>query len=420
MATMAGGSKPLRLKDLLELDCESCSAAGFRCYPRRLCVAGAAVATASSSPVRHLLDADALARFARSSSTGRSKLFSLSKTLTRRLTGGLWRRRDDDEAAPAAAASSPAPAVSTCSCSSDSETSESSNSTPSQSESEFSSSSSDSLHAGEPSTTGDEHEVRRRESKEEAEEIAGSSSEADDKEQLSPVGVMDFPFDDDDGGGAEAGTAGACSASFSDSLALLQRRKTQLPHKIRRLGTKGELGGVDLEARFAASMSDDATARLRCSTDAAAAPRADDRRSVVGGKGSDEYSLLYLLVDTVSVGVDDVTERLLLDFFVEETRCRGRTHAAEFRGVLTGRSRDVKRQDSGGASSLRLARAWLEGAGTSWSLDDVVCNGEAVIAGMERSRRWLHTGEEQGEIAVVVAAMVVDQLVHELVSDLVG
>lgn len=42
MAAMAGGSKPLRLKDLLELDCESCSAAGFRCYPRRLCVAGGA------------------------------------------------------------------------------------------------------------------------------------------------------------------------------------------------------------------------------------------------------------------------------------------------------------------------------------------------------------------------------------------
>ncbi|KAL5223501.1 hypothetical protein ABZP36_010140 [Zizania latifolia] len=413
MATMAGGSKPLRLKDLLELDCESCSAAGFRCYPRRLCVAGAAVATASSSPMRHLLDADALGRFARSPSTRRSKLLSLSKSLSRRLRGGFWRRRAEEEAAAAAAAtSSPAAAVSTCSCSSDSETSESSNSTQSQSESEFSSASSDSLHAGEPSTTGDEHEVRRRESKEEeeVEEIAGSSSEADDKEQLSPVGVMDFPFDDDDGGavveGEEADTAGACSASFSDSLALLQRRKTQLPHKIRRLGSKGELGSVDLEARFAASMSDDAPVQLRCSTDAtAASPR------------SDEYSLLDLLVDTVSVGVDDVTERLLLDFFVE-TRCSRRTHATEFHG-LTGLSHEVKRQDSGGAS-LRLAKAWLEGAGTSWSLDDVVCHGEAVMAGMERSRRWLHTGEEQGETGVVVAAMVIDLLVHELVSDLVG
>lgn len=57
------------------------------------------------------------------------------------------------------------------------------------------------------------------------------SKEADDKEQLSPVAVMDFPFDDDyeddaveeeDG---RVGGTGACSTSFSDSLAQLHQSK---------------------------------------------------------------------------------------------------------------------------------------------------------------------------------------------------
>ncbi|KAF0921853.1 hypothetical protein E2562_020316 [Oryza meyeriana var. granulata] len=409
MATMAGGSKPLRLKDLLELDCESCSAAGFRCYPRRLCVAGAAVATASSSPMQ------------------RPKLSSLSKSLSHRLRRGFWRRREEEEEEEEASpASFTAPAVNSCCCSSDSETSESSNSTGrkshSQSESEFSSASSDSLHAGEPSTTGAEHEVMKRESKEE--------EEADDKEQLSPVGVMDFPsFGEDDEIGVEdadaveeeerVAGAGACSPSFSDSLAQLQlqRRKMKLQPKIRRLGR--ELRGVDLEARFAASESDHLAGvipvQIHCSTDVAP-PRHDDHRSDgVLRKYPDEYSLLDLLVDTVSIGVvDDVTKRLLLDFFVE-AKCNSTRIELH---TSTNLSHEGRRQENG--ETLRLAKAWLEGRGTMWSLNDVVYHGEAVMAEMERSRRWMHTGEEERETSVVVAAMVIDELLYELVSDLIA
>ena len=61
---------------------------------------------------------------------------------------------------------------------------------------------------------------------------AGSGSESDDKEQLSPVAVMDFPFhndDDDDAVEDDEGTSDhggrACSPSFSDSLAQLRQSK---------------------------------------------------------------------------------------------------------------------------------------------------------------------------------------------------
>uniref|UniRef100_A0A0E0F049 DUF4378 domain-containing protein n=1 Tax=Oryza meridionalis TaxID=40149 RepID=A0A0E0F049_9ORYZ len=427
---MAGGSKPLRLKDLLELDCESCSAAGFRCYPRRLCVAGGA-AEAAAAPMRHRLVAD------RSSSSAmrRPKLSSLSKSLSRRLRGGFWRRREEEDEEAAAAAAAPpasptAPAVpSCCSSSSDSETSESSNSTggrKSRSHSDYSeissASSDDSLHAaGEPSTTGADHEVMKRGSKEE--------EEADDKEQLSPVGVMDFPFDEDDEDAAavdeeERVAAGAYSFSFSDSLAQLQRRKMQLQPKIRRLGSMAELSGVDLEARFAASESDRlggvVPVKHQCITDDVAAPppRHDDNRNDgVSEKDSDddEDNLLDLLADTVSIGVvDDVTERLLLDFFVE-TKCSSRHN--ELRAP-TSPLQERRRRENG--ETMRLAKAWLEGTGTLWTLNDVLYHGEDVMVEMERSRRWMHAGEEEREAGVVVAAMVMDELLHELVSDLIA
>lgn len=51
--------------------------------------------------------------------------------------------------------------------------------------------------------------------------MKSSVSEADDKEaeQLSPVAVMDFPFDDDEGE-----DAGACSPAPSFSLERLQSK----------------------------------------------------------------------------------------------------------------------------------------------------------------------------------------------------
>ena len=98
-AAMAGGiTAPLRLKDLLELDCDSCSAAGFRCYPRRL------LGEPPAPAARHLLEPPSLSLRRQRRP---SKLSSLSRSLSRRpgSGGGLfWRRRGEDEDAAAAAA----------------------------------------------------------------------------------------------------------------------------------------------------------------------------------------------------------------------------------------------------------------------------------------------------------------------------
>ena len=152
MAAMA--AKPLRLKDLLELDCDSCSAAGFRCYPRHLCVAVPLPA------VRHeVVVPEVHGVFGRSHS-----LRSIRRSLSRRLSGSFfsWRRRDD-EPVPAAA--------SIVSCSSHSETSESGSSSSCSAERKLSECgfsspcSAESLHARGVTTTaadGQEHEVNNR------------------------------------------------------------------------------------------------------------------------------------------------------------------------------------------------------------------------------------------------------------------
>jgi hypothetical protein len=123
---MAEMGKPLRLKDLLELDCDSCSAAGFRCYPRRL-------GESSSSPMSF--------SFCRSPSSLRrpSKLSNISRSLSRRLRGSFRWRCNDEEVDAAVRGFEP-------------------DALPSGSDSEFSSTSSgsasESMHAA-----GDVHEV---------------------------------------------------------------------------------------------------------------------------------------------------------------------------------------------------------------------------------------------------------------------
>ena len=185
-------------------------------------------------------------------------------------------------------------------------------------------------------------------------------------------------------------------------------------HKIRRFGSTQELGPVDLEARLAATsgaddLAGDVPAQLviECHTkDAAAAaaaprPSRSHRGAGVVRHEPDEHGLLeLLLMDAAGAKDHRVSERLLLDFFVE-----------------TKRRRQAGRWGDG--EVLAAARAWLGGAGSErWGLSDVLRGGEAVLAEMERARRWMRVGEEEREVGAVVAGVLADQLVDEVVWDL--
>ncbi|KAL6905219.1 hypothetical protein ACP4OV_002820 [Aristida adscensionis] len=410
-AAMAGAAPPppLRLKDLLELDCDSCSAAGFRCYPRCL-PAAPAPAPAPPAPMRHLLlePSPTLRR----PSGGKLSMSSLSRSLSRRLRGGFWWRRDDDDDPPVATGCGCEPE--TASESTDSSGRTSTSGSRSGSDSGFSSpSSTECMHAA-VATAGERHglEAMKRGS--------SSGSEADDKEQLSPVAVMDFPFDDDED------DTGECSPSVDERHDPLERRKMQPQHKIRRFGSPDDLRPVDLDARLAADADAAdvviAQQQLRCGTDeATTAPRpSDDRRGA--DDEPDEHGLLVLLLaDAASAGADAASERLLLDFVVEMRRRRSGLHA-EFHVASTGRLLPRKAERLGDGEILAAARGWLDlegAAGTGrWGLADVLRGGAAVLAEMERGRRWTHVGEEEREVGAVVAGMLADQLVDEVVRDL--
>ncbi|KAG2539814.1 uncharacterized protein LOC120687181 [Panicum virgatum] len=423
MAAGAGGAAaPLRLKDLLELDCDSCSAAGFRCYPRRLLGEPPAPAT------RHLLEPPSLSLRRQRRP---SKLSSLSRSLSRRLGSGgglFWRRRGEDEDAAAAAAAAAPSGSGSESGASSAETATSDGSASAGRRGSRCESDSD-LSTAATSAGDEQHEAMKRGSRSRSSSGASEADDKEDQQQLSPVAVMDFPSDDD----GDADDAAACSPSFS--LARLQRRKMLRPqHKIRRFGNTEELGPVDLEARLAATsdtddLAGDAPAQrvvIQCRTGDAAAfaprPSRSHRGAGVVRRDPDEHGLLELLL-LMDAGADRVSRRLLLDLFVETKRRRDpRAHPEDLpaaAGLLLLLPPPRKAEWWEDGEVLAAARSWMYGAGSErWGLKDMLRGGEAVLAEMERARRWMRVGEEEREVGAVVAGMLADQLVDEVVWDL--
>ncbi|KAL6660290.1 hypothetical protein ACP70R_002412 [Stipagrostis hirtigluma subsp. patula] len=228
MAAAARGA-PMTLRDFLELGCES-SSDGFRSFPR--CLPGdgdAGGVVQKQKPARVPAEEAELRRsppwspsafFLPKSPGALARISSLSRSFSRRLS--FWRRRDDDEVYVDERDSCgfPSPLVSSCSASdTESEYAESvahadtEVNPTSMSASECdkpSSSSSSSLSSGDRDCTGTPGAAGDA-TKKEAEPV-GRIMQMEDKQQLSPVSVLDFPFDDDDGD--ERSDAGTCSPSF--------------------------------------------------------------------------------------------------------------------------------------------------------------------------------------------------------------
>jgi hypothetical protein len=228
-------------------------------------------------------------------------------------------------------------------------------------------------------------------------------------------------------------------------------------HKIRRFGCTEEPGPVDLETLMAATsdsdrddivqelglvvdletlmaatsesdtddIADDVVAQqqvfqCRVGDAAAVAPRPISRNCHGAGvvhHETHEHGLLGLLMDAASACADHVSERLLFDFFVEMKRRRGSMEHYSGAGRLLPREAERRLGDG---EAMAAARGWLlDGAGSErWGLNDVLRGGEAIVAEMESPRRWMQVHEEEREIGAVVAGMLADQLVDEMVWDL--
>ncbi|XP_072963067.1 uncharacterized protein [Typha angustifolia] len=403
--------KPLMLKDYLALDSYSESCDGFRCYPR----------LADAATVRHLIDAElrggggrirtrskgALRRisaaiklkllpFSSSTAVGSNQEGSLSRSFSKRLKGSFWNKRakEDDEIEEGIGErpsfECPSPVVSSCSSWSDSDSS-GSDFLPSSIASSEKESSPPRSPCGNTNTTaskvGDEAVENATGHRDQKGELLECPSE-EEKEQLSPVSVMDFPFEDEEDD--EEATTTTASPSFRHANARIERTKLQLLQKIRRFDSLAELAPVDLEERFAT-----------CDDHVASSDGGDHEDVEEESTEGMAWGLLGVLKSGSAIDPDESLEKLLVDFFTERLSCTD--HERSTCGTPTG--------------LLEAAREWINGEGCCWELQDGN-RGEMEIIEMEKNGRWRCFEEDERVLGSDLEGLVLDSLVEELVSEI--
>ncbi|KAJ4956870.1 hypothetical protein NE237_013653 [Protea cynaroides] len=205
-----------------------------------------------------------------------------------------------------------------------------------------------------------------------------------EKEQFSPVSVLDFPDeedDDDDGGETEM------PSSFHQSLANMERKKQKLMQNIRRFESLAQLEPVDLDKRIVLLEKDD--------SDESSEGEEQEGEDELEAKMAEEKSieLLKLVKPTSSGNLDSV----LLDFFKE--RIMGRINEGDYKELMK--------------------------VGRDWMSDDMVLdleyNRESYVTEMDNEGgRWRKFEEEQAELAAEVERLVLGSLVDELLVDLLS
>ncbi|KAF3321311.1 hypothetical protein FCM35_KLT14564 [Carex littledalei] len=366
--------KPLMLKDYLALDTES-SNVGFQCYPRM----------ANTGPtVRHLLDVElggsgTLVRsrsrntLNKISSAIKFRFFQkqesfLSRNLSRKLKGSFWRRRwqqeKEDMELERRSFDYPSPVVSSFRS-----WLEMGNA------SDFVSGSG----SGSESPLPSRKEIREDKKIEEKEYPNPNPMEQCldvEKEQLSPVSVMDFPFDEEEEEEEEeeeddVTVTTSSSPPFHRSTANhIERTDLHIVQKSRRFDNIDEIKPVDLEEEFSAVES-------RC------------------------YSTLYNMDETeiawdllVQLGSVENFEKLLLDFFTE------------------GLSSNVQQM-----KLLNEARDWVNNEGWRW--ESRGCRGQLELREMEKNGKWRCFEREQLEVCINLESIILEALVQELVDDII-
>ncbi|KAL0913335.1 hypothetical protein M5K25_016786 [Dendrobium thyrsiflorum] len=218
----------------------------------------------------------------------------------------------------------------------------------------------------------------------------------EEKEQLSPVSVMDFPYQDEDEDEAVVEQPSAISPSFEQSIINIERTKNQLLQMIRRFETLANLEPVDLDHSFACTEAS-AQTTVHVETDEEEEGNENEARRRRRRTAS---ALLRQITDNYSLPA--CGEELLFDFFVDglsfDEDCR----------------RGTKRGCAGNEDLLRLASDWVAGGGSVAEKD-----GGVAVREMERcGKGWNCFDEEEEIVAVEMTGGVVTWLMDELVDDL--
>ncbi|KAK7244954.1 hypothetical protein RIF29_39783 [Crotalaria pallida] len=148
--------------------------------------------------------------------------------------------------------------------------------------------------------------------------LQAGEEEEEDKEQCSPVCVLDPPFEDDDEGHGNDDVEEGDSSDLRCSYAIIQRAKQQLLYKLRRFEKLAELDPVELEKRMLEDEDVEEDETFMEEDDC------EDEDSEVSYKGNDFIELVYEALCHSSFNdigqIPEGLKKLVADLIVEEDR----------------------------------------------------------------------------------------------------
>ncbi|KAL0448085.1 UNVERIFIED_CONTAM: hypothetical protein Slati_1936400 [Sesamum latifolium] len=229
-------------------------------------------------------------------------------------------------------------------------------------------------------------------------------SVSEEKEQLSPVSVLDCPFDDDDDDDDEV------YSPFQHSLAVVEGTKKKHMKKIQKFECT-QLEPVKLVERFVLPPDSDNESTGsppidEKSTSEIKQEQQDDEEGQAERKALD---LLQQMKDTLpSYGLKIKADKLLLNFFRERIT-----------------DQNVRSQRQWGGYSfeeelLEEAENWINGRKTSelflaW---EVPRNRGVYVKDMEKGGEWRSLSQENREVAMELEAEVFAALLSEMLLDI--
>lgn len=202
----------------------------------------------------------------------------------------------------------------------------------------------------------------------------------DEKEQKSPVSVLDF----------QVGEEEEPFSSFTRSLASIHRTRQNLMQKIQQFENLAKLGPFDLEEW----MPMEENTRFE-----------EEEEEEENEFEKKVRELLNHVKATSSVDIGKAkVEKLLSDFFSDELSSK--------------RCPSKKDDDEFNCEMVSMAKAWMSGEHDGLHEWGIQHKREAYVSEMDRTERWNNSEEEQEEIALEIETQVLGCLVDEVLIDL--
>ncbi|XP_047947478.1 uncharacterized protein LOC125193677 [Salvia hispanica] len=211
-----------------------------------------------------------------------------------------------------------------------------------------------------------------------------------EKEQFSPVSVLDCPFDEED----------EVSSPFQHRLALMEGTRKKLLKKIQRFECLAKLEPLNLTRRFESQLESD-TESSTFLDEEEVEEESDDE------KEDDEALELLDQVKTImpSYGLKFEADKLMLDFFRERMSNDQRGESLSDHNAL-----------------VEISRGWMDGHDPlglfmEWEVEK---NRKAYVEDMEHGGEWKRLDQEYKEVVLELGIEVCDALLNEVLLEIMN